>query len=162
MLYVGENLLTSACEVFGESKEALLCPNWRVAVLRPVRPLVLFDLTAPGAAQTIGALPALADGHYARDLTQQWARAIYEDQPTGAPVNGVRYRSGYEGGEALALWDSAGAVAVATDANGAFVDRALRDPLILGRLEGPLVTRHITTHIISSMECPSCSPSPSL
>lgn len=29
----------------------------------------------------IGALPSLATGDYPRGRTQQWARAIYEDQP---------------------------------------------------------------------------------
>jgi hypothetical protein len=38
----------------------------------------------------IGALPALGDGNEARSLTQQWARAIYEDQPAGPEITGMR------------------------------------------------------------------------
>ncbi|MEE2056020.1 RES domain-containing protein [Rhodococcus artemisiae] len=53
----------------------------------------------------IGALPARASGNENRALTQQWARAIYGDQPAAAKVAGVRYRSADFGGRALALWD---------------------------------------------------------
>jgi len=104
VLYAGQDLATSACEVFGEAGEAQLCPAWRVALLRPARPLSLLDLTAPGSAMAIGALPSLAGGAYPRQLTQAWARAVYEDDPTGSHVDGVRYRSAYNGGLALALW----------------------------------------------------------
>lgn len=156
VIYVGRDLITSACDVFGESQEAPLCMNWRVAVLRPIRRLTLFDLTAPGAAQAIGALPSLADGRHARDLTQQWARAIYEDNPAGLRVDGIRCRSGYEGGVALALWNTAGRVKTVTDAAGELADLALRDPRVLPRLEGPLAARHIATRLISSQVCTSC------
>ena len=40
----------------------------------------------------IGALPALSDGNEARSLTQQWARAIYEDQPAGPETTGIAGR----------------------------------------------------------------------
>ena len=69
VLYVGDSLATSACEVFGEAGEARICPSYRVALLRPVGRIITFDLTAPGAAMAIGALPSLADGVYPRRLT---------------------------------------------------------------------------------------------
>lgn len=71
VLYVGIDLPTSLCEVFGEPGEALLCPRWRAAVLAPVAPIVVFDLIKPGSAMAIGALPALGTGNEDRDLTQQ-------------------------------------------------------------------------------------------
>ena len=43
----------------------------------------------------IGALPSLCDGNERRSLTQQWARAIYEDEPAGPDVAGIHYRSAY-------------------------------------------------------------------
>lgn len=108
MLYLGSDLATSGCEVFGEAGEARLCPSWRVALLRPARPTKLFDLTAEGAAMAIGALPTLATGNLPRAGTQAWARSIHEDNPTGTPVAGIRYTSSaYNGGAALALWERA-------------------------------------------------------
>ena len=53
----------------------------------------MYDLAAEGAAMAIGALPALSDANEARSLTQQWARAIYEDQPAGPETTGIHYRS---------------------------------------------------------------------
>lgn len=105
VLYVGDSLATSACEVFGAAGEARICPSYRVALLRPVGGISCFDLTAAGSAMTIGALPSLADGAYPRSLTQDWARAIYEDDPTGQHVDGIRYTSAYNGGRSLALWE---------------------------------------------------------
>ena len=116
----------------------------------------MFDLVAPGAALGIGALPSLADGDHPRELTQEWVRSIYEDDPAGVHVDGMRYRTGYEGGLALALWDSAGRVAVSPSTDGAPADHALRDPRILLRIEEPLARRHITTRVIASAECSLC------
>ena len=92
ILYVGEDLATSACEVFGDAGIAAICPNYRVAIIAPTTKLVMYDLAAEGAAMAIGALPALSDGNEARSLTQQWARAIYEDQPAGPKTTGIAGR----------------------------------------------------------------------
>jgi len=85
ILYAGVDLATSACEVFGETGAGLLCPSYRVALLRPTKPLTLFDLRTLGSALIIGAIPALADGEYprAQTQTQAWALAIYEDIRSG-------------------------------------------------------------------------------
>ncbi len=159
VLYAGADLATSACEVFGEAGEARLCPAWRVALLRPTRALTVFDLTAPGSAMAIGALPSLADGPYPRHLTQTWARAIYDDDPTGHHVTGIRYRSAYNHGLALALWDSTGQVVVVHDATGLDQDFALRDPPMFARLETALASRHIVVTTLDAADCPLCSPS---
>jgi RES domain len=81
VLYVGEDLATSACEVFGDAGIAAICPFYRVAIIAPTTTLAMFNLVAKGAAMAIGALPALGDGNEPRSLTQQWVRAIYEDKP---------------------------------------------------------------------------------
>jgi hypothetical protein len=156
VLYVGADLATSASEVFGEVGEASLCPAWRVALLRPTGQRRLFDLTAPGTAMAIGALPAVADGPYPRKLTQQWARAIYEDDPTGVHVDGIRYRSAYNGGIALALWDSYGSVGVVSSA-GRPQDVALREPAMFARLVTAMTVRRITISLIPSQRCPRCA-----
>lgn len=156
VIYVGADLATSACEVFGDIGEARLCPSWRVAKLAPTRALTFFDLCAPGAALAIGALPALADGDLPRALTQEWARAIYDDNPTGRHVYGIRYRSAYNGGHALAVWDSAGAVQTVKDARDNQADIALRHPAMLDRLMIDLAPRQITVSLINANECIHC------
>ena len=156
VLYVGADLATAASEVFGVAGEALLCDRWRVCLLRPTRRLVLFDLTAPGAAMAIGALPSLADGFHPRALTQRWARAIYEDNPTGFHVDGIRYRSAYNSGLALALWDSRGHLAVPADSAGRAQDFALTHPAVLNRLTTAMTDRRITVTIAAAGRCPRC------
>lgn len=156
VLYVGQDLAASACEVFGEAGEALLCPAWRVAMIRPTRPQLLFNLEARGSAMAIGALPSLADGSHPRALTRQWARAIYEDDPTGRHVDGIRYRTGYDGGIALALWDCAGQIAVVTGAAGTEQDFPLTEPSVLHRLMVAMATRHVTVTVVATADCPKC------
>lgn len=58
-----------------------------------------------------------------RDLTQQWARAICEDQPAAGKVEGIHYRSAYRGGRAPALWDCVGEIE--TDKRGLPLDLPL-------------------------------------
>lgn len=143
--------------MFGEAREARLCPNYRVALLRPTSPLTLFDLTTEGAALAIGALPSLADGPYPRALTQAWARAIYEDDPIGVHVDGIRYRSGYNHGLALALWDSLERVEVVRDRRRRLQDFPLGRPPMYLRLVTAMKPRHIVVTLVESRDCPSCS-----
>ncbi|BBZ51173.1 hypothetical protein MHEI_28900 [Mycobacterium heidelbergense] len=149
-------MATSACEVFGDAGIASICPNYRVAIIAPTTPLAMFNLAAKGAAMAIGALPALGDGNEARSLTQQWARAIYEDHPAGPEITGIHYRSGYNGGEALALWDCDADVEVARDGGGHQQDIALDDPRILPRLQVQLRRRQISITTVASSECNEC------
>jgi hypothetical protein len=155
VLYAGVDLATSACEVFGETEDARVCPAWRVALLRPTNPVWLFDLCAPGSALAIGALPALADADLSRPLTQEWARAIYEDDPIGAHVTGVHYRSGYNGGEALALWDSSGLVET-VEVGGVVADLPLSHPDMIRRLFVVLAPRRIMINLIDAAACHLC------
>ena len=156
VLYVGEDLATSACEVFGETGEALLCPAYRVALLRPTRQRILYDLSAPGSAMAIGALPSLANGDYPRGLTQAWARAVYEDDPTGRHVDGIRYRSAYNDGLALALWDSMGTVTVVRDGRNVEQDFPLAHGPVLDRLAVAMRPRHVTLALVAAGDCPLC------
>ena len=104
----------------------------------------------------IGALPALGDGNEARSLTQEWARAIYEDQPAGAEITGIHYRSGYNSGQALALWNCDADVEVVRDNGGHQQDIALDDPRILPRLQVQLRRRQISITTVTSSECNHC------
>jgi RES domain len=160
VLYVGVDLATSLCEVFGEAEEAQLCPQWRVAVLEPKLPLTVFDLCAPGAAMAIGALPSLGDGDLPRRLTQEWARAIYEDQPCPEPLTGIRYRSAYNGDLSLALWDSNRAVATASDGRGRAADLALTHPAMINYVTVACAPRRIAVTVINSTQCGRCVADP--
>ena len=157
VLYVGDSLATSACEVFGGASEALICPSWRVALLEPVTRQRLLDLVRPGSAMVIGALPTLCDGDLPRSLTQQWARAIYEDHPLGSPAAGIRYRSAYNGGIALALWDTTSRVRVVVDGNGDDADVPLNHSGMLIRLKTVMVERRIVVRTIARGDCPRCT-----
>jgi RES domain len=157
ILYVGEDLATSACEVFGAAGVANVCPNYRVSIVAPTSELAMFDLARKGAAMAIGALPALADGNEKRSLTQEWARAIYEDRPAGPNIVGIHYRSGYNGGSALALWDCDRDIEVLRDARGLLQDLPLNDPRILGRFQGEMTERHINVTMVSESACKICS-----
>jgi len=156
VLYVGEDLATSACEVFGDAGVAAICASYRAAIIAPTTTLAMYDLAAKGAAMAIGALPALGDGDEARSLTQQWARAIYEDQPAGPEITGIHYRSGYNSGEALALWDCDANVEVVRDDDGHPQDVALDDRRILLRLQVELRWRQINVTTVPSSDCKEC------
>ncbi|WP_235214972.1 RES domain-containing protein [Rhodococcus opacus] len=142
--------------VFGEAGVAALCPHWRITQVRPVRDIVTYDLTTPGALLAIGALPALAAGNEHRGLTQQWARAIYEDQPSATKVDGIHYRTAYNDDHALALWDCDNAITVAHDRTGQLLDLPLTHPRIHPRLLAALIPRHITITPTDETHCPNC------
>lgn len=160
ILYAGVDLATSASEVFGEAGVAAVCPNYRVSIVAPTVPLPLFDLASEGAAMAIGALPSLASGNEPRALTQQWARAIYEDEPAGPGVCGVRYRSAYNYGYSVALWDCDDRVQIVRDGAGRIQDLPLDDPRVLGRLQVEMRKRRINVTTVSESECPTCRTHP--
>ncbi len=156
MLYVAKGLRTALGEVFGDYPEAGVCPDLRVALLRPVEPLAVLNLRGEATAMRIGALPSLATGDYPRARTQQWARAIYEDQPVaGTTVRGVYYDAAHTRGAALALWDTDGAVEVVRDGAGAPQDFALADPAIWPRAVAAAVSIGLRADLVQS--CPSCA-----
>lgn len=151
---MADALATGACEVFAPAGVVVLCPRWRVAVVEPTRQARLLDLLAPGAAMAVGALPQLTDGEVPRALTQDWARAIYEDRPTGGPVDGVRYRSAYRAGTALALWDSGPWALTRRDRNGDPLDIALDSPQGYPRLLTAMTA--VGLEVIRVPECALC------
>lgn len=114
----------------------------------------MFNLASTGAAMKIGALPALSAGNEPRALTQQWARAIYEDRPAGSSVRGVRYRSAYNDGISLALWDCDDDVRIVRA--GRLQDLALAEPRVLGRLQVAMHARGINVTTVSENDCAAC------
>lgn len=159
ILYVGEDLATSACEVFGQAGVADVCPNYRVAIVAPTRSLATYDLTVNESAMAIGALPSLADGNEKRTLTQEWARAVYEDQPTGPDAVGIHYRSAYNGGISLALWDCDGDVEVVRDRGGSLQDLPLDDSRVFARFQVEMEARLIDVKKVPATACKNCAGS---
>jgi RES domain-containing protein len=157
ILYVREDLATSACEVFGQAGVAAVCPNYRVAIAAPTSKLELFDLARKGAAMAIGALPSLADGNEKRPLTQEWARAVYEDKPAGPKIVGIHYRSAYNGGISLALWDCDRDIEVLRDAHGVLQDFPLNDPRVFGRFQTEMTARFIKVTTVPQSACNVCN-----
>lgn len=159
VLYLGGDLETSVCEVFGDTGEVAICPNFRVALLRPVRPLILFSLTVAGSALAVGAIASVGDGPHPRSLTQQWARAIYEDDPTGEHVEGIIYPSAYNFGTAMAIWDSTATtplVEVVTGARDIQQDFPLAHPTIYARLLRSMTYRRYTVRLVAAEDCRRC------
>jgi hypothetical protein len=155
VLYVAGNLATAIGEVFGDYPEAAVCPNYRVALIRPAAPMQLLDLRGQGAAMRIGALPSLATGDYLRARTQEWARAIYEDQPAHKTIRGVYYDAAHTNGPALALWDTDRDVAILRDRNGREQDIALADGRIWPRVVAAAHDLTIGADLVA--RCPSCA-----
>ncbi|MDI9940684.1 RES domain-containing protein [Rhodococcus sp. IEGM 1351] len=110
----------------------------------------------PGPRWRSGRCPPLAAGNEHRGLTQQWARAIFEDQPAATKVDGIRYRTAYNDDHALALWDCDNAITVAHDRAGQPLDLPLTHPRIQPRLLAALIPRHITVTNIDETHCPNC------
>ncbi len=153
VLYVADTLATGLAEVFGDQFGGDICPAYRAAIITAAQPLRLLDIATPGAAMRIGAYQTLGAGEQPRRLSQEWARAIHDDQPAdgGTRIRGVYYRTAHTGGAAVALWNCDGEVGTAT-AFGVRQDFALHD--IWGRVvvaaesAGMTVTRQST--------CPAC------
>ena len=87
-------------------------------------------------------------------LPRPWA--IYEDHPLGAPAAGIRYRPAYNGGSALALWDTTGKIRVLVDDNGTEADVPLNHPGMLIRLKTLLTERQIVIRTIPRTDCTRC------
>jgi hypothetical protein len=156
VLYAAGNLPTALGEVFGDYPEAAVCPNYRIALVRPTAPLQLLDLRGQGAAMRIGALPSLATGDYPRPRTQEWARAIYEDQPVPRKtVRGVYYDGAHTNGPALALWNTDGDVDVLRAARGQAQDLALTDPRMWPRIVTAAADIRMRADLVAS-----CTPCP--
>ncbi|WP_418345857.1 RES family NAD+ phosphorylase [Rhodococcus pyridinivorans] len=160
VLYVGEDLATAACEVFGQAGVAPLCSRRRISQVVPTREVQTYAMDTPGAAMALGALPALADADLPRERTQEWARAIYEDQPAREKIEGIRYRTAYYGGTSLVLWDCPDAVAVARDAAGQPLVLPLVHDAVRLRLVKALLPLNIPVTLVADTSCRECVDDP--
>ena len=106
----------------------------------------------PSGAMRIGALPMLGTGAVPRALSQEWARAIYEDYPDH---HGVLYQGAHDSGDCVALWDRAPALRTADTYTP---DVALQSPPVWQRLTVFLVGIGAGTRQIPHENCARCTP----
>jgi hypothetical protein len=110
--YAAPDLSGCVVEVFGDAgvieRGAL-----RVAVVEPGRSLRLLDLSGDGAwhSGSVAALTKDAD----RQLTQRWARYIYEQHTKYGAVDGVQFENAHNAALAYALFERAGSLRVVAD-----------------------------------------------
>lgn len=147
-IYLARALRTAGAEVFGDLREAALCPSYRAALVRPSEATVVQNVRRAGS-MAIGALPALSTADLPRAETQAWARAIYEDRPAHRAVAGIRYTGAHDEGDALVLWDTAPPLALVQDV-------PLRDPAVLRRFLVAMSHLEVAVSLIDSAECRRC------
>jgi hypothetical protein len=150
VIYLGETLGTGLAEAFPDQwPEVRICPNHRAVQASPAAAAPLLDLTGDGA-MAIGAVGTLGSGDEARELTQAWARAIYEDLPD---LRGVKYRGAHQGGVSIAVWERAGVLVPrpGTPADGV----ALVGPLA-GRVKVALASQGRRPVHVTSADCDGC------
>ncbi len=108
VLYFGLSARTSVAEVFQDTSVVdRLTRQPFLVVVRPIRPLLLLDLTGLWPTR-VGASQEISSGPRAR--TQEWARAIRTAYPD---LDGLWYRSSMDSGNpAVCLWDPPAATAL--------------------------------------------------
>jgi hypothetical protein len=152
--YLGEDRKTAGAEVFWDSgNTARVCPRHRLAQLRPLATVRLLDLTDDGTDE-IGALPVLCTGDSTdSDLTQEWARAIYED----LGVDGILYPGAHQLGICTVLFEHAAELEVVVD-DGVQVDLPLQDGRVWDRFRSEYVLSSRRRVVpIDSSGCPHCN-----
>jgi hypothetical protein len=153
IIYLARTLETALVEVFGAIPTAAICPSYRAAAMYVDADCRVQDLTDEGC-QEIGALPSLCTGDVPRDLTQEWARAIYEDQPAGVPVAGVLYRSAYDYGLCLALFERSPTLVETVEPGMPMGGFPLQD--LSDRVLATLTQRKIEYSPIDPKDCKKC------
>lgn len=152
--YLGENRKTVGAEVFWDAgPTARVCPRHRLSQLRPLATVRLLDLTGDGADE-IDALPALATGDSTDyGLTQEWARAIYEE----CGVDGIRYPGAHQLGVCTVLFERSAELEVVVD-GGVEVDLPLQDPQVWDRFHTEYTLgRRRSAVAIDSDGCTRCN-----
>jgi hypothetical protein len=157
VLYVASDLMTAVGEVLGDTpSEAVVCPNLRIALIEPTAPITVLDLVSPGTAMAIGAYPSLLTGAYPYRQTQEWARAIYEDQPARKAVTGIRYTAAHAGADSLVLWDTDDDVQVVVNDDGVTQDFAILDATMWTHVLVAANDLAITLTTQSADDCDRC------
>jgi hypothetical protein len=123
VIYLAREIGTAAAEVFGELEVSPVCPNWRLAWIRPTASLEVQDMVGT-ASMALGVRHSYGTMLGRTDLTQKLARRIYDQHEE---LCGIRYAGASENGECLALWERAPALEVVRDGEQA-CESSLTDP----------------------------------
>lgn len=152
--YLGENRKTAGAEVFWDGgQSARVCPRHSLAQLRPLATIKLLDLTEDGT-DAIGALPVLCTGDSTDyNLTQEWARAIYED----LGVDGICYPGAHQLGICTVLFERSASLEVVVD-DGVPVDLPLQEDGVWDRFRTEYMSSSRRRVVpIPSDGCPRCN-----
>lgn len=160
ILYLGADIGTCGAEVFGDVREANICPRFRAVVAIPREDVLLQELVGP-PVMAIGAVVGLGAGDVPRRESQAWAQAIYEDNPSGYAVHGVHYLASHDGGEASAIWDRAPHLEVPRHPEGLVGDVPLTYPPVWRRFIKEMRVREIVVRRVSTTSCRRCEQVPS-
>ena len=98
----------------------------------------------------IGAVGTLGSGDEKRELTQNWARAVYEDMPD---LHGVVYRGAHQGGLSIAVWERAG---VLVPRPGIPADGLTLAGSLASRVKVALAPQHRLPVYLTAAECEHC------
>lgn len=149
VVYLADELECALAEALPDQPcEVLVCPGLRATLVYPLGHVHLLDLSGSGAMR-IGAVGTLAWGDEPRELTQQWARAIYEDL---SHLQGIRYRSAHQGGLAIAAWDRSRPL-LRMDSRS---DRALVEPGMRNRVTVALANQGRALVEVGASDCRAC------
>jgi hypothetical protein len=148
VLYLADDLRCALAEGFQEEPlEVAICPNVRATWARLQHAAKLLDITGDGVMY-IGAVGTLASGDEPRRRTQRWARAIYEDY---GDLSGIRYRAAYQGGLAVAVWETAPVAVAVPGQDRALIERGVWDRVVIAlAAQGRVPVR------ISASQCSQC------
>jgi hypothetical protein len=149
-IYLARELGTALAEVYGDVPSMIdICPRERAAVVAPAGRALLGDLTGPGLMR-VGAYVSLSAAAGPRRLSQEWARAIHDDQPW---VCGLHYLSAHDNGECVVLWERAPPLDLVGRA-GLVLDLKLQHPALWPTVRARLAERGRSVRAVES--CPRC------
>lgn len=154
-MYVASSLGTAGAEVFGDEREAAICERYRAAAVVPTSPALVQSLVGVHA-MSIGAFPFLGSGSVDFEISQAWARAIYEDLPASKDVCGIRYRSAHDEGFVLALWDTAPSLEVVWKSSVGRQDFAVVDQRVFVPFSKAMGVRGVQVRKVAPARCPEC------
>ncbi len=159
VIYLGREQHVAAVEGFwdqdpdpGDPLAARVCTRHHIAQVRPKASVRLLSLLGDDILE-IGALPELSTGPTStHPLAQEWARAIYEDQPD---IAGLWYAGAHNFGECIVLWDRAADLEIVTE-GGADRNWPLHQPGIWERVADRYSRGRRSMTRIRPDRCPRC------
>jgi hypothetical protein len=154
IIYLARTMRTALAEVFDDLGTAAVCPGYRIAALHIEEDCRVQDLTGTGCT-LLGALPSLCTADLPRGRSQEWARAIAEDQPGGPSIDGVRYTSAHDEGLCLALFERSPALVEVH--HGDFPAGGLPLLDIPDRVSTALRAVGVPFRILDAKDCRRCS-----